>query len=150
VSKRVVMDWEIVVDKSPEEVFEYLTDIARHHEWASGDFRVEDVSDLPLRVGSSWTSYGFQPPGSKDHRNDVTVTELVPSSRFVFVAADGGEDYINTWVLTPEGSSTKVERTMDVPKPGGPMGVAFGSIVKTVIKPGVQKGMDKFKANIEG
>ena len=148
--KRVVMDWTVVVDKAPDEVFEYLVDISRHHEWSSGDFRIEDVSDLPLRVGSTWTSFGFQPPNSKDHRNEVTVTELVPSSRFVFVAADKGEDFVNTWVLTPEGSGTKVERTMDVPKPGGAMGVAFSSIVKTVIKPGVQKGMDKFKANIEG
>jgi uncharacterized protein YndB with AHSA1/START domain len=148
-SKRVVMDWTITVDRPADEVFAYLADIERHHEWASGEFRVEDLSEGPLAVGSTWTSYGFQPPNHKDHRNDVTVTELVSPSRLVFVAKDGGEDFVSTFDLTSVGDGTRVDRILDVPKPGGAMGLAFGGIVKTIIKPGVQKTMETFKSNIE-
>jgi len=149
-AKRVTADWTVVVDRPVEQVFDYLTDISRHHEWASGEFRIENLTEGPLAVGSTWTSYGFQPPNSKDHRNDVTVTELVRPSRFAFAAADRGDETINSYVLTAEGSGTRVERTMDFPKPGGPMGLAFPGLLKGVIKPGIQKTMEVFKANIEG
>jgi uncharacterized protein YndB with AHSA1/START domain len=148
--KRAELDWTIVVDKSADEVFDYLVDIDRHHEWSTGDFRVEDVSERPLAVGTTWTSYGFQPPKEQDHRNEVTVTELVRPSRFAFTALDGGEEYRTTYVLTPEGAGTKVERHMDIPKPGGAAGLAFGGVVKAFIKPGVQKTLETFKANVEG
>lgn len=148
--KRAELDWEIVVEKPAEAVFDYLVDVDRHHEWSTGAFRVEDVSERPLAVGATWTSYGFQPPKEQDHRNEVTVTELVRPSRFAFTAFDDGEEYRTTYVLTPEGSWTKIERHMDIPKPGGAAGLAFAGVVKAFIKPGVQKTLETFKANVEG
>lgn len=149
-AKRLTADWTVLVDRPPADVFAYLTDVERHHEWSSGDFRVEDLSPGPMAVGTSWTSYGFQPPSTKDNRNDVVVTEYVPSSRFVFVARDDKKDeFVNTWVLSPEGDGTRVDRTMDFPKPGGAAGLAFPAILKSVVKPGIQKTMDTFKANLE-
>lgn len=149
-AKRAEMDWSIVIGTSPEEVFDYLVDVNRHHEWAHGDFRVEDVSDTPLKAGSTWTSYGFQPPKSPDHRNDVTVTALERPTRFAFTALDKGEEYLTSYTLVPDGAGTRLERTMDIPKPGGAAGLAFGGIVKTIIKPGVQKTLETFKSNLEG
>lgn len=148
--KRAELDWTIVIDKPVEEVFDYLVDIDRHHEWSAGPFRVEEVSERPLAAGTTWTSFGFQPPNEQDHRNEVTVTELVRPSRFAVTAVDDGEEYRTTYVLAPEGSGTRLERHMDIPKPGGAAGLAFAGVVKAFIKPGVQKTLEMFKANVEG
>jgi uncharacterized membrane protein len=79
------------------------------------------------------------------------VTEFDRPSRFVFVAKDDkGDEFVNTYVLTAEGSSTRMDRTMEFPKPGGAAGMAFPTILKTVIKPSMQKTLETFKSNVEG
>ena len=139
--------WTIVVQRPQQEVFDYLANVSKHGEWSPKPWRAEGANG-PLTVGTKFTSYG-QIPGSKDHRNDVEVTEVAPPSRLVWVATEKGQNFVTTFVLAPEGSGTRVERTLDMPKPGGFGGVIFPMIMAAVVKPGVQKGMNQLKQRLE-
>ena len=60
-----------------------------------------------------------------------------------------GEDFVNTYVLIPEGSATKIDRTLDFPKPSGFGGAMFPLVLGGFIKPATNKGMKMLKANLE-
>ena len=51
----------LTVDRAPAEVFAYLTDVHKHAEWSPKPFRIESLSDDPIRQGSTFTSYGWVP-----------------------------------------------------------------------------------------
>ena len=55
----------------------------------------------------------------------------------------------NTYVLTPQGGGTRIDRTLDFPKPDGIGGVFFPLVLGGFIKPATNKGMKMLKANLE-
>lgn len=145
---RIVKTWTVRANRPVEEVFTYLADVSRHPEWSPKAMRVEDVPGQVAK-GTRFTSYGWV-PGDKEHRNEVEVTELDPPTRMVLVSREeGGEEFVNTFELTPVGAGTTITRTMDMPKPSGPMGLIFPLAVALVAVPGVQKGMEKLRANLD-
>jgi uncharacterized protein YndB with AHSA1/START domain len=144
---RAVATWNVDVKRSPEDVFAYLTDISKHAEWSPKPYRVESLEG-PIGAGSRFVSYGWIPRDA-DHRNDVEVTEYQPATRLTMVSKDAGGQTVNTYVLTPVAGGTKVARTMDLPKPPGVAGALFPLIMTAVVKPGVNKGMQLFKQNLE-
>jgi uncharacterized protein YndB with AHSA1/START domain len=137
------------VDRKPEEVFSYLADVSRHAEWSPKAWRAEGLTGGPLAVGSKWVSYGVI-PGDPERRNDVEVTEYQAPSRLVFVSQDQKEgEFMSTFVLTPADGGTRVERTLDMPKPGGFMGLLFPVLKPTYLRPYLQKSMNLFKQRAE-
>lgn len=137
----------VVVRRKPEEVFAYLTDVRRHAEWSPKAYRVEGV-DGPVGLGSRFTSYGWVPKDA-EHRNDVEVTVFEPATRLRFTAREKGEDFLSTYVLTPQGDATRVDKLIDMPKPAGVSGAMFPLVVGGFIKPATQKGMNMLKAKLE-
>lgn len=137
----------VVVDRSPEDVFEYLRDVHRHNEWSPKPYRVEGIEG-PVELGSTFKSYGWI-PGDAEHQNDVEVVELDAPNRLKFKSIESGEEFINTYVVTPEGSSSRVEKMYDMPKPKGALGIVFPVVFATVVKPAIAKGMDMFKQKLD-
>jgi uncharacterized protein YndB with AHSA1/START domain len=146
-SDRVKAQVSIVIDRKPDEVFAYLADVRKHGEWSPKAYRVEGV-DGPVQKGSTFTSWGWVPKDA-DHRNDVEVTAFEPPRRIEFTGRERGEDYLNTYVLTPEGNRTRIDRTLDFPKPPGFTGVVFPLFLAGFIKPATNKGMKMLKAKLE-
>lgn len=146
---RASATWTVHVDRSPQEVFDYLGDVRRVAEWSPKAYRVEGLAEGPVHQGTTFTSYGWLPKDD-DHRNDVEITECVAPSRLKLVSRDDGGHTVNTYVLTPDGQGTRVDRTMDLPRPAGFQGAIFPMVVSAFIKPGVGKGMKMFKSNLEG
>jgi len=145
---RVRQTWTVAVDRPQEEVFDYLADVKRHGEWSPKPYRVEDVPDGPVGIGTKFVSYGWI-PGDKEHRNDAEVTAFNRPDSLVIRATEKESEFINTFRLASEGSRTIVEKEMDMPKPGGALGMVFPVLLKRFIRPQVQKGMDMLKANVE-
>ena len=138
----------VSVQRPQQEVFEYLTQVTRHGEWSPKPWRIEG-NPGPLTVGTKWTSYGWI-PGQKEHRNEAQVTECTPPSRIQWeVTEEKQGQFVNTYVLTPEGSGTKVERTFQFPPPKGPIRVIFPVFVAVLVKPTIQKGLNLFKQRLE-
>ena len=139
--------WTVTVNRPRDEVFAYLADISKHGEWSPKPWRQEGFT-APLAVGTKFTSMGVI-PGDKEHRGEVECTAYEPPARFVLVAHEGDGEFVNTYVLSPEGSGTKVEKTLDMAKPPGFLGLVFPLILSAYIKPQVQKGMNQLKQRLE-
>jgi uncharacterized protein YndB with AHSA1/START domain len=144
-----VRTWTVTVNRSPEVVFAYLTDMSRHGEWSPKPLRIEPVEgDGQATVGARFHSVGTI-PGDKHHENDVEITRVDPPTRFSFTAYEKGQAFKHDFVLTPAGDGTRVERTVDSPEPTGFLRVAFPLVWSLVIKPGMQKDLEGFKAKCE-
>ena len=137
----------VSINRSPAEVFAYLSDVSKHAEWSPKPYRTEGTSG-PVKVGDMFASVGSI-PGDKNHRNEVTVTECSAPTRLVLDAMEKGEHFINTFELQPQGEGTLVTRSMDAPNPPFPISLIFPLLMATVIKPDVRKGLNNLKANLE-
>ena len=139
----------IDVGRTPDDVFAYLADVRRHAEWSPKAYRVEGIEG-PVQMGSTFTSYGWVPKDA-DHRNDVEVTSFEPTHRLQFTSREKGDSFLNTYELSPgSGGGTRIDRTIDMPTPGGLGGVFFPLVFGGFIKPATNKGMKMLKAKLEG
>ena len=126
----------VVVQRPPQEVFDYLTDVSRHGEWSPKPYRVEGEPGT-LTKGTKFSSVGYI-PGDKEHCNEVEVTECDPPSRVTWETNEKEGHFVNTFVLTTEGMETKVERTFVIPKPKGVMAALFPVFLPLYVKPQVE------------
>jgi len=147
-AKRMVETFSVSVNKPIDEVFAYVSDVNNHAEWSPTPFRIDEVTDAAFSTGTKFASFGNSRHG-ENHRNDVEVTANEPSTRFVLTSLDAGDTYINEFRLSDKGGSTLVEKVIDLPKPGGPAGLAFPAIFKSAIAPRIQEGMDQLKSKLE-
>lgn len=137
----------VVVQRPQQEVFDYLTTVSRHGEWSPTPWRLEGDPGQ-LAIGVKFTSVG-KIPGDKDHRNEVEVTECIPPSRVTWEADDKEGRFVNTFVLTPKGAGTKVERTFAPPKAKGFMAVVVPFFAVFYMRPTLKKGLKRFKQRLE-
>jgi len=137
----------VVVQRPQQEVFDYIAQVGRHGEWSPKAWRVEGDPG-PLTAGAKFTSYGWI-PGDKQHKNEVEVTECIPPSRVSWMAHEQGEPFISTFILTPEGSGTKIDRTFEFPQPKGFVGVMFPLIKAAIVKPNFNKGLAMLKERLD-
>ncbi len=103
----------VVVARPPEDVFNYLRDVHRYDEWSPKLYRVEGIEG-PVQAGSTFVSYGGIPRDA-EHRNEVEVTVFEPSRRIEFTAREQGEEFLSTYVLTPDGEGTRVDKIINMP-----------------------------------
>jgi uncharacterized protein YndB with AHSA1/START domain len=146
--RRLALKFTTEVARPPQEVFDYLADPRRHAEWSPKPYRVEGLAEGPVRLGSTFASFGYVPRDA-DHRNEVEVTKFDPPKEIEFTAMDRGEPFVNRYTLTPQGSGTRVDRVMDMPRPDGLMGAVLPLFAAGFIKPAVGKGMTMLKRRLE-
>lgn len=144
---RKVDTYAIDIARPPDVVFAYLSDVSRHGEWSPKPFRAEGTSG-PVTTGETFATVGVI-PGDKHHRNEVTVTECTPPTRLVLDSVERGEHFISTFELTPEGTATRLVRTVDAPRPGFPVSWVFPLILALVIRPDVERGLANLKRRLE-
>lgn len=145
---RVRTTVSVAVDRPAEQVFAYLADVTRHPEWSPKPLRVEGAAAGPAAVGSRFTSVGSV-PGDPEHRNDVEVTACDAPARLELVADDPAGRFVNEFAVVPTGSGCRVERTMDLPRPGGVVGLLFPLLVRGFVRPDMTKGLRMLRANVE-
>ncbi len=146
-SRRMHGTVSVVIDRSPDEVFDYLRDPTRHGEWSPRPYRAEGV-DGPVEQGATFTSFGWV-PGDAEHRNEVEVTGFDPPTLIEFTAKEQGENFLSTYRLSPQGSGTKVDKILDMPRPGGVGGLMFPVLFAGFIKPATRKGLRMLKDRLE-
>lgn len=64
-------------------------------------------------------------------------------------AQERGEHFLNIFEVAPEGSGSRVTRSMDAPQPRFPLSVLFPLIHAVFIRPDVQKGLRNLKERLE-
>ena len=106
---------ETTIQKSPEEVFAYISDMARHGEWGGHELEVTKTSDGPIGVGSTFSSLAKQ---FGTQREQQTVTEYLPGRRFVFEATGALGLARHTFELAPSADGgTNISKSMELVKP---------------------------------
>lgn len=139
--QRVTARAAVYVDRPPEQVFAYVADVSRHARWSPKPFRVADLpSGGELVVGSTFTSYGHL-PGRTDHRNDVRVLDLQAPERVVLESTDASGTYRSTFVVTARGAGAMVLRELDLPRPGGVLGVTMPLFIRSVLGRDMARGL---------
>ena len=148
-ASRVQVVATVDVDRPPAEVFAYLADVARHGEWSPKPLRIEGVAaGTTAAAGTTFASYGWV-PGDGDHRNDVEVTRSEAPARLELLSLDGDARFTHVFTVVPRAGGSRVQRVMDLPRPGGLMGVVFPLVARFLIRPDVAKGLRTLKANVE-
>ena len=97
----------IVIRRPPDEVFDYVDDVSREHEWQPNLRSAEQVPQGPTAVGTckKYVS-GFM---GRDVRNTYVVTELDPGRRIVYQTEKGSAIEARSEVrCEPTGSVTRV------------------------------------------
>jgi len=125
-------------------IFGYLSDVAKHPDWAAQQLEVTRKSTGPIEVGSAFETVGHQfgeQPGT------VTITELVPNSKIVYESDGKVGHFRHGFVIKDNGDGTSlVTKTMEPLEVKSLPLKVLGPIVRGFIAP---KGLDGDLARIK-
>ena len=136
---------KITVNAPVETVFEAVSDLTRHADWAAHAVYITAETEGPVEVGHTYSS---GKPGSKLDR--LRVTELEPNDRFGFqVVMPNGWELDWAISLRAKDEGTEVDRKVKVTRMPVYMKPALLAIA--MVGPIFERKMaKKMKADIEG
>ena len=131
---------EIVVNAPPDKVFAAISDLTQHGNFAAHNLNIEPVEEGAVEIGKSYTSgHGTETP------DKVTVTELVPNTRFSFhVDMPNGLQVDHTMTVAPSGDGTLVTRDQKIVATPG-----FFKLMKPIITLGLGMATKKNLKNLK-
>jgi uncharacterized protein YndB with AHSA1/START domain len=138
----------IIIQASPEAVWQWVGDFEKHAEWSPTPFRIERTAGEPNAVGSRYHSVGSI-PGDKNHANDVEITKVVPGERIAFRASDPLGSFENTLTLRPVGSDTEVTYRVVFPPLKGMRALMIPVGFSLLGKSAGRKRMEMLKSKVE-
>jgi uncharacterized protein YndB with AHSA1/START domain len=95
------------VARSPEAVFDYLTDPAHLAEWQTSKTSVEVLTPGPPRLGMRIRER-TKPPMGPEFEQVVEFTEFDRPRRVHTHIVEGPQPIDGTWTFTPDGEGTRV------------------------------------------
>jgi carbon monoxide dehydrogenase subunit G len=101
------VEQEFRVERSPEEVFDYLTDHSKLAEWQTSKTSVEPLTEGPARLGTRVRERTRQ-PGGKEFEQVVEFTEFDRPRRVHVHIVEGPYPVDGDWSLEPDGGGTRV------------------------------------------
>jgi len=143
--------WTMHIDAPPEKVFDTLADVEHHPDWANpgAKLQMSSVSGGPPALGSTFRSE--QVFVGKPQTADIEIVRFERPGWFAFAVSQrkqggGGKEvhYTHTFVLTPEGGGTKLERTTD-----GDGNAIVGFLAKPAIMKDGRVSLGNLKARVE-
>lgn len=144
----VHVERSIQIDRPPAEVFAVLSSIARFNEWSPWrDYdptAKQEFSGPDRGVGGKLSWKGDKGSGTME------ITEVVENAK-VSTSLDFGADgkAISHWVLSGEGSGTKVTWSFDSSFEGDLIGRWFGLMMDGMIGPEYERGLKDLKTLVE-
>jgi uncharacterized protein YndB with AHSA1/START domain len=105
--------YTIEIDRPPEDVFAYATDLVRFGEWQKDVVRLELHRGGPLGLGSRFTT--TRQLGGVEYKTTQEVTEFSPPSRFAAASISGPLRAIGTITIEPldGGARSRFTSTLD-------------------------------------
>ena len=103
----------VEIARSPDDVFAYLSDLGRHHEWQSALVNTEVVTEGPTRLGSRAKDTRKVPMGKQTFTYEIT--EFDPPKRTSFKMMDGPIRPVGRVEVEPldEGARSRVTLELD-------------------------------------
>lgn len=131
-------------------VWPWVADITKHSQWSPKPFSVELVSGELGAVGSKYRSSGFIPPATKNHENDVELTEIVPDSKVVFRSHDKNGYFTTSYKFETVSGGTLVTFQHDFPKMVGAARILLPLLLPLTGKKDAMTRLGMLKNKAEG
>ncbi len=136
-----------VIDRSAQEVFDYMDDISREREWQPSLRSAEQDPPGPSRVGTK-KRYQSEFLG-RDLRNTYVVVEVVPGRKLVCeTTRDSAVNARTEVTCDPSGSGTKVTMVIEG-KPRGFMKLMPAAVLEAAYQKELTSALARLKARLE-
>jgi hypothetical protein len=143
-----IVTFSVEIDRRPEDVFAYLSDIMRHGEWSPTPFSIEALTPGPVAVGSRYRSTGMFL--GRRMTDEVRIIGLDPSSRFEFVVSTKMRgSFRHTFLLSPTENGTHVDRVIEAPVQRGMAWVVEPVLSPLFIRPRARQTLRLLKRRLE-
>jgi uncharacterized protein YndB with AHSA1/START domain len=133
------------VNVPAEKAFGYLSDIARHTEWASHLSSADKATEGAVAVGSTFTTVGKL---FGTHQAEVKVTELVPNQRIVYEAQDDSGHFRHEFALSAANGGTEITKSVEPLEITGPLKL-FSPILPLLSRRALSTDLKKIKERLE-
>ena len=137
---------EATIGAPAAKVFGYVSDIARHGEWAGDRLEVEKTSEGPLGVGSTFSCVGHQ---MGTHKGQITVTQYEPGSRVVFESEDDSGRWRHQFVVEGHDQQTKLIKAVEPVKLSG-MTMLMSPLLPLIVPRTLGADLRRIRAQLEG
>jgi len=121
----------------PDRVWPFVADLTRHGEWSADPLTVTATGETYESVARS---------KGKEFRATLAVTESVPTTRFAFKASDATGTYEHVFTLAPEGTGTRITRTIAATGLTPAQRLLFYVVLPIVKKPNARKALERLAA----
>lgn len=143
------LELDVLIQASPERVFQATTDLANLPDYVSGINSIEVLTEGPVGVGTRFketrTMFG------KDAVEEMTFSVHEAPERFTLTAVSCGASFESTHEFVPEGSGTRMKLTM-VSKPltfMARLASPFGFLMMGSMKKAILKDLQDVKKHLE-
>lgn len=143
-----VFERQTTVNSPVAEVFSYLADLPRHAEWAAHRLSIQQTSEGPVGLGTTFACVGHMM--GQDHADQVTITEFVPNSRIAFESIGDAGRWRHYIQLQEESGGTRLTKGSEILEPSL-MTRLLAPIAKMFVIPAALAGdLRRIKAKLEG
>jgi uncharacterized protein YndB with AHSA1/START domain len=138
----------IEIARSPEDVFAYIDQVARHPEWQDGLISTRVITEGPLRVGSKVAE--VRKLGGREQKVTYEIAEREPPGIFAFRGLDGPIRPSGRGTIVPvgDGSSSRVTLSLDLTA-HGLMGRALLPLARSQAAKQVPRDQERLKERLE-
>lgn len=138
---------QVNIQAPQEEVFDYVSDLSRHGEWASDPVEITTVEAMPRVVGSRYRSIA-QSHGVTFH-SELVVIRYDRPLRFAFYGEDSTGRVEHHFSFYRDGDGTRVERQMQFDV-NFVQWLAYLAVLYPVRIPSARKTLQRLKTKLEG
>jgi uncharacterized membrane protein len=137
----------IEINRTPEDVFAYVADLARHGEWQQQILSVHIDTDGPTRVGSRATDKRRLPGGTRDVSYEITEHDAPHTSSFRGV--NGPIRPRGTVTVEPLDGGARSKLTLDFELEGKGLGVLLAPLARANARKEIPKSHQRLKELLE-
>jgi uncharacterized protein YndB with AHSA1/START domain len=138
----------IEIARSPEDVFAYISDLGRHHEWQDQIVSTKVKTDGPTRLGTRATDTRKVPGGEREITYEITAFD--PPRRTEFTGVDGPVRPLGKVTVEPVGDGSSSKLTIELDFEGhGIRGKVLLPLVRREAAKEVPNGHAKLKERLE-
>ena len=137
----------VEIARSPQDVFAYMDDLARHGEWQDTIVSTRVDTEGPTRVGTRATDTRRVPGGQR--AIGYEITEHDPPRKAAFRGVDGPVRPVGTVTVEPVGDGSRSRLTLQLDFEGHGLGILLTPIVRSQARRQVPKDHARLKERLE-
>jgi uncharacterized membrane protein len=137
----------VEIGRPPQEVFDYLDDVTRHHEWQPQIVDVQVETPGPMRVGTRLKQTRRVPGGKRTFT--MEAVEHDPPNAFAFKVVDGPVRPHGRVTLTPLDGGARTRYTFDFDIEGHGWGKLLAPLVRRDAAKGIPQNLERLKKILE-